>query len=400
MRIVHLYDGHEKVYNGEGSVRDVVWSLASRTADRGHDVTVIERQWRGLPRRSVHEGVEFRRLALRTGADEPWVDVPYEMVSSPVGVVRLLVDRMNFALHALPRLRELEADAIHVHLPFAGNVLAILSPTIRSKMVFTAHLGETEKRVVDPLFSPDSFLAKRAARTVALNPKIREAFETRGVPEEQLVVIPNGVDIERFESVERAEVQRVKKQYGVGSAPVVLFVGTVTPRKGVKELVEAASHVIERHDDVSFLIVGDTELDPNYVEEVETTITSTDTEDSVILTGFVSEAELLACYELADLFVLPSFEEGSSIAVTEAMAAGLPIVGSRIDGIRQQVERGKHGLLVDPGDTTRLAEAISRLVANGETRRDMAAAIEARAENLSWEQITGRMLEVYSGVAG
>lgn len=399
MKIVHLYDGHEKVHNGEGSVRDVVWSLASRTADQGHDVTVIERQWESLPRQSVHEGVEFRRLALRTGADEPWVDVPYEMISSPIGAARLLVDRINFALHALPRLREIEADAIHVHLPFAGNVLAILSPSIRSKMVFTAHLGETEKRVVDPLLSPDSFLAKRAARTIALNPKICEAFENRGVPREQLVVIPNGVDIERFEGVGRGEVQQIKEQYDIGSGPVVLFVGTVTPRKGVQELIQAASRVIDRHDDVSFLIVGDTELDSDYVDEVESMIASIDAEDSVTLTGFVSEAELLACYELADVFVLPSFEEGSSIAVTEAMAAGLPIVGSRIDGIRQQVERGKHGLLVDPGDTTGLAEAILQLITNEETRRDMAAAIETRAENLSWEQITGRMIEVYTEVA-
>jgi len=399
MNIVHVYDGHEKVYDGQGSVPDVVWSLASRAADRGHDVTVLERQWAGLPRRASHEGVEFRRLRLRVGADEPWVDVPYEMVSSPVGATRLLIDRTDFALRALQRLRSLEIDVIHVHLPFAANVIATVSRSIREKTVYTAHLGETEKRVTKPVFSPDVFLAKRVARTVALNPEMRAAFEDRGVPSDRLVVVPNGVDVKRFEAVDRDDVDELRDEYDIDTGPVVLFVGTVTPRKGVIELIEAAERTIEDNEDVRFLIVGDTELEPDYVEEIKEAIATTGIDDHVTLTGFVSERELLACYELADLFVLPSYEEGSSVAVTEAMAAGLPVVGSRIDGIRQQVDDGTHGSLVDPGDVTALAECISRLVANEATRRDMAEAIESRAESLSWEQVTDRMLDVYAEVA-
>jgi len=400
VKIVHLYDGHEKVYDGQGSVPDVVWNLARGAACRGHDVTVVERQWSGLSRRASHERVEFRRLALRTGTDEPWTRIPYEMVSSPVGATRLLIDRTNFAFHALTRLRRLESDVIHVHLPFAANVLATVSRTVRRKTVYTAHLGETEKRVTRPAFSPDVFLAKRVARTVALNPEMCQAFQDRGVPGDRLVVVPNGVDIERFDDVNPDDVTDVRDRYRVTAAPVVLFVGTVTPRKGVLELVEAAESVVRRCEGVHFLIVGDTELEPDYVGQVEETVGTAAIEDSVTLTGFVSEEELLACYELADLFVLPSSEEGSSVAVTEAMAAGLPVVGSRIDGIRQQVDHGTHGLLVDPGDVTGLAESISRLVSNDRARHDMADAIESRARSLSWERVTDRMLDVYAEVAG
>lgn len=386
------------MYEGKGSVPDVVWSLASRTAGQGHDVTVLERRWAGLPRYAEHEGVYFHRLDLRTGADEPWVDIPYEMVSTPVGAGRLLADRTNFAIQALRQLRGLNPDVIHVHLPFAANVVATLARSKRDRMVYTAHLGETEKRVVDPAFSPDVYLAKRVARTVALNPEMRDAFVSRGVPEERLVVVPNGVDIERFDGIDPATVEGVREKYGVNGGPVVLFVGTVTPRKGVTDLVKAASAVCDDYGEVQFLVVGRTDLEPDYLAEVHEAIAEVDIDDHVTLTGFVSEEELLACYDLADLFVLPSFEEGSSVAVTEAMAAGLPIVGSRIDGIRQQVEHGTHGLLFEPGDTVTLAQYIRKLVTEEGTRREMEKAIATRAGELSWEQVTDRMLDVYAEV--
>lgn len=101
MEVVHLYDGHERVYDGRGSVPSVVWNLARETAAAGHEVTVLERRWDGLARRAEREGVAFRRMDLATGADEPWTRVPYEMVASPVGLARLVGDRTNFALEAL-----------------------------------------------------------------------------------------------------------------------------------------------------------------------------------------------------------------------------------------------------------------------------------------------------------
>ena len=77
MRILHVYDGHEKIYRGQGSLPRIIWNVARRTADRGHDVTVIERQWDGTAPMSQHEGVQFRRLKLQTGSDEAWEQVPY-----------------------------------------------------------------------------------------------------------------------------------------------------------------------------------------------------------------------------------------------------------------------------------------------------------------------------------
>ena len=399
MNILHIYDGHEKVYDGRGSVPNVVWNLARETAAQGHDVTVLERQWEDLDPFARHEGVAFERLSLRTGSDTPWTQVPYEMVATPIGATTLLLDRANFALQALRRLRGRQFDAVHVHLPFAANVLATVAPWLRSKLVYTAHIGETESRVVDARVSPDVYLARRAARTIVLNPEMQRAFESRGVPADRLTVIPNGVDVARFRQSVEDRRRHVEAEYGLDDTRVVLFVGTVTPRKGVKDLIRAAGQVLpDRDEDVRLVVVGKSDMEPEYTESVRSAVEELGIEQHVLFTGFVPDEQIPAFYDLAEVFVLPSYEEGSSIAVTEAIASGTPTVGARISGIEQQLVDGEHGLLVEPGDVEGLAEALGTLLDDEERLGAMARAMGERAEELSWPRITNRIIDVYEGI--
>jgi len=400
MHVVHVYDGHEQVHDGRGSVPDVVWNLAERTAGRGHDVTIIERQWRGLATEAEHEGVSFRRVSLRTGTDKPWTDIPYEMIDSPMGALRLVADRTNFAVTALRTLRSLDADIVHVHLPFAANVLVMLAPWFRDRMVYTAHLGETTERVEKAAVSPDVVLAKRVARTIALNPSMRAAFEKRGVPPDRLTVVPNGVDPDQFEGVSQADREKVARRYELNGDQVVLFVGTVTPRKGVEELVAAVEGPLRNGTDAHLLVVGRTDLEEEFVDDVQEAVADAGLTYAVTFTGFVEEEELAACYDLADVFAFPSYEEGSSVAIMEAIAAGLPVVGSDIDGVTQQIDDGTHGLLVDPGDVDGLSQALQQVLEDDDRRAAMAAALNDRAQGLSWDRVTDRIVDVYGEVAG
>lgn len=395
MRVVHVYDGHERVHEGRGSVPDVVWNNARWVAEAGHDVWVVERQWRGLGPTATHEGVRFRRLDLPTGSRDPWTDVPYEQVGDPFETARLVVDRTAFALAALRRLPA-DPDVVHVHLPFAANVLATVAPWLRDRLVYTAHLGETERRVTEPRFSPDVHLAKRTARTVALNEEMRRAFVDRGVPAERVAVVPNGVDVGRFDDVPSGLERSVRERYGLDEGPTVLFVGTVTPRKGVLDLVAA----VERAggDVANVVVAGDDELDPEYVSRVRRAIEDAGLTETITLTGFVSEDHLRALYAVADAFVLPSYEEGSSVAVTEALAAGLPVLATRIPGVDRQVADGTNGLLCEPGDVAGLAAALERLL-DADLRAAFGAESRNRAAQLAWPNVTERLLSVYREVA-
>ncbi|MEF8843702.1 MAG: glycosyltransferase family 4 protein [Haloarculaceae archaeon] len=411
MHVVHVYDGHEKVYEGRGSVPGVVWNVARATAARGHDVTVIERRWNGLCEHATHEGVAFERMSLRTGADEPWTRVPYEAVTSPEGALRLVGDRTNFAFHALRRLRRLDPDVIHVHLPFAANVLITVAPWLRKRMVYTAHLGDLRMNLLEDdtevdvpgileLFSPDLYLAKRVAGTTVLNPEIREAFVEDGVPADRVEVVPNGVDLERFGEVPEADRERVREAYGLDDRPLVLYVGTVMPRKGVTELVRALALVAEREDVPTprAILAGEKTLDEAYTARVEELIAEGGLEGHVELTGFVDAADLPALYSLADVFVVSSLEEGFGMTAVEAMAAGTAVVGTRVGGIPTLVEDGEQGRVVEPGDVEGLAAALGDVLADSAGRERMVERARARAAEFSWEAVGEQFEAVYRGL--
>lgn len=424
MNVVHLYDGHERVHDGKGSVPGVVWNVARETARAGHDVTVIERQWEGLEPTAEHDGVAFHRLDLRTGATEPWDRVPYEMVESPVGLARLVGDRLNFAATAFRRLRHTEFDVLHVHLPFAANVLLSVAPSLRDRTVYTAHLGETRLDALSEdqsgddaegsgigglgppavlqLVSPDVFLARRVAHTVVLNDDIREVFASKGVAHDALSVIPNGVDVRRFADPDLAELDEIRRACGFDDGPVVLFVGTVMPRKGVDDLVRAAAELVgERgHTDVQFVVAGEDDLDGEYVERLEAMIAEAGVGDHVTLTGFVPGEWLPQLYARADVFAMPSREEGFGMTVTEAMAAGTPVVATRVGGVPDLVDENEQGFLVEPNAHGALADAIAELLADRDRAERMAARSRERARRYAWEEVGSQYVSVYESVVG
>jgi glycosyltransferase involved in cell wall biosynthesis len=426
MNVVHVYDGHEKVYDGRGSVPNVIWNVARETA-RDHDVTVLERKWRGLDARAEHDGVRFERFDLRTGADEPWERVPYEAVESPLKLARLVCDRTNFARAALSRVRELDPDIVHVHLPFAANVLVTVAPALREKTVYTAHLGELRMNAladdqqgeaataadggeaeaedgglgapaVLDFVSPDTYLANRVAHTTVLNPDIADVFADRGVSRDRLSVVPNGVDVERFGEVDDARERAVRDDYDMGDGPTLLFVGTVMPRKGVDDLVRATSRLVDAgYDDLQVIVAGEDDLDGEYTADVRELVHSEGVAEAVTLAGFVPGEDLPALYAVADAFVLPSREEGFGMTVTEAMAAGTPVVATDVGGIPRLVDEGEQGYVVDPNDPAGLADGIDRLL-SAEDRAAMAAASRERAAAYSWRGIGERFADIYAEV--
>jgi len=266
---------------------------------------------------------------------------------------------------------------------------------------YFAHIGEERKRfafdssapLALKLFSPDLYLMKRVRKSVVLNEPLKEKLVKKGIPEERLEVIPNGVNVEDFD-VSEEEVERVKKKYGLEGI-VVMFAGTITPRKGVFELMKAAE--ILNRKDVLFLVVGNLDLDREYSQRVMEYARSKGI--NAKFTGFVPYEDLKALYSACDIFVLPSLEEGHGIVLTEAMASGKPLIGSNVGGIPMQIRDGWNGFLVEPGDEKLLAEKIEYLIENEEERVRMGKNSKKLAkEEFDWEKIAEKYLKVYEDI--
>ena len=203
-------------------------------------------------------------------------------------------------------------------------------------------------------------------------------------------VINNGVDFERFGAVEHV---------GGGG---VLTVGAVKARKGVIELVRALAQV----PDARCTIVGSLTIEPAYVARLRDEIARLGLGDRVILTGRVADADLLAYYAQADLFVMASLNvgwkfEGFGLTLLEASAAGLPVIGTRDCGAEDAVIEGETGLLVGQSDLEPdLAAAIRDLLANPARAAQMGAAGREYARGQTWDRVAAQMIGLYKSALG
>ncbi|MEJ2538493.1 MAG: glycosyltransferase family 4 protein, partial [Gemmatimonadota bacterium] len=166
---------------------------------------------------------------------------------------------------------------------------------------------------------------------------------------------------------------------GVGSPPRLVSVGSVTPLKGHDVLVEA----LERLRDRSWVCVcaGSLERAPDFAREVRTRVSAAGLESRILFLGELDADELEAVYGTASLFVLPSRFEGYGMALTEALARGLPVVSTTGGAIPGTVPADV-GILVPPGDAPALAEALAGLLESPERLEERAAAARRYAAEL------------------
>lgn len=402
MKILHIFDDYgvpgERALPGKGSVSSIIYYIAKYSAEKGNDITILERDHGILPIEEEIDGIRYDRISA-----DKLPAAPYELIRSPTGLVRLVRDGFDIAKKISEFLKKDDFDVVHVHFPFASSILITINKKLREKMIYTAHIGEEKKRFAldssAPLplkfFSPDLYLMKRVRKNVVLNDPLKDKLVEKGIKEEKLEVIPNGVNLRDFEDNLN---ENIKNKYGLEGKTTVMFSGTITPRKGIDYLVRAAD--ILRSENILFLLVGNPNLDKEFTEKVKEFIKAKGLEESVKLPGFVPYEDLKALYSACDVFVLPSFEEGDPIALKEALASGKPLIGTNVGGIPMQIREGWNGFLVEPANEKQLAEKIKYLLDNGEERKRTGRNSRKLAgEEFEWGRIAERYLKVYKEIA-
>jgi glycosyltransferase involved in cell wall biosynthesis len=255
------------------------------------------------------------------------------------------------------------------------------SPTFRAKL---ANL------IMWQLSRLEEESAKNATLTVTISKYSSEKIvQLYGVDKAKIRIVPNGVDTQRFKPL--VDCETIKRQIGIDSKLCVLFVGRLIPRKGLPYLIEAAKQIIKEFSQTMFLIVGDGPLRNHLVSDLEKMNLS----GNFVFLGDVSESVLPALYSCADVFVLPSIQEGQGIALLEAQAAAKPIIAFDVGGVREAVLDKETGLLVKP-DSRELADAIMKLLVSWSLREKMGRrGREFVVDNFSWDVCAQKMLQVY-----
>jgi glycosyltransferase involved in cell wall biosynthesis len=186
--------------------------------------------------------------------------------------------------------------------------------------------------------------------------------------------------------------QRRADQRGDGPLSL-LFVGRLIKEKGIFETLSAFATLTQRHD-CRLVIVGDGPSANDVARRVE----QLGLDGKVSLPGFLSGQPLLDAYRAADVFVFPSYREGFPTAITEALAAGLPVVTTRTRGMADHLREEENALFVSPRDTRGLAATLERILSEPELRERMSAATTAKVAEFAPEPVAKQYLETITEI--
>jgi glycosyltransferase involved in cell wall biosynthesis len=227
---------------------------------------------------------------------------------------------------------------------------------------------------------------------ITVSKEVYEAeLERSGTVPSRVALIRNGVQVDDFAATERPHLEMTAREWDIdGNTTVIGTLARFHKQKGHSYLLEAMTRVQTQRPGTRALLVGDGPLRP----EMEAKAGELDLSETVIFTGIRRDVpEILA---LLDVFVLPSLWEGLPVALLEAMAAGLPVVATRVGGVPEVVIDGVTGLLVPPRDPEALSETILRLLQDSDLRHRMGQAGQERVrEHFSVDQMIRKTEALY-----
>jgi glycosyltransferase involved in cell wall biosynthesis len=283
-------------------------------------------------------------------------------VSEVVAVPR----RTPLALETLPHRLTYVTAGIKNKLRYFLTVLRLLVNSGRYDVIFCSHINLlplaylAKMRLKTPLIvnlhGIDAWRPNDNRLTNLLVPKVdlylsvseitkNRFLEWARIENNKVIVLPNSVSHRDF----RPDVKNPKllKRYGLTGKIVLLTLGRLAAKeqyKGVYEVLELLPALAQQIPEIAYLIVGD----GDDRERLKTKARSLGVSERIIFAGFIPEEEKADHYRLAEAYVMPGWGEGFGIVYLEAMACGIPVVGSKLDGSREALRGGSLGILVDP----------------------------------------------------
>jgi glycosyltransferase involved in cell wall biosynthesis len=217
-----------------------------------------------------------------------------------------------------------------------------------------------------------------------------------GLPDDKLVMVPNGVKTEVYENVEKQDLKSCRIAYALPEEKLVLFVGRLVYEKGAHVLINAIPKILEKVN-AKFVIVGSGYMK----EQLSNIVRSMGLEHKVLFTGFVDEETLLKLQKCADVSVVPSLFEPFGIVALEAMAAKSPVVVSDTGGLSEIVDHDLTGVKVYPNNTESLAWGIAKVLLDDRFRsRIRENGYRKVQEKYDWDKIAQQTIRIYEGVLG
>lgn len=375
-----------------GGISPHVYFLSKGLAEVGVKVYVVTCDFPGAPAHETIDGVEVYRVDSYKAPSPDFATWVYLM-------------NLNMQKEAAALATKLpgKIDLFHAHDWLVANAGIGLKHIFRKPLLATMHSTEVGRRegvhttTEKMIHETEAWLTYEAWRVICCsNYMVQHVKWAFGLPNDKLVMIPNGVNALAYESIRKQDCVSFRRAFALSEEKLVLFVGRLVYEKGAHVLINAIPRILEKVN-AKFVIVGSGYM----TNQLSNIVKSMGLEHKVLFTGFLDEKNLLRLQTCADVSVVPSLFEPFGIVALEAMAAKSAVVVTDTGGLSEIVDHDSSGVKVYPNNTESLAWGTTRLLLD-EKFRDQISENGYRKikEEYDWDRIARDTKRVYEGVLG
>ncbi len=305
----------------------------------------------------------FVNALSEMGYHSSTIPVAKKPIHSGRDYIRIL--RCIFILYRI--LSQEKFDLVHTHGYFADIIGITVSRLLRIPHIATCHGFISNDNNLKIYNKIDKLSLRFCNKVIAVSEEIKKELLHNGVSESNVATICNAIDNLFYEhDVSDYRIEKRRLLLVDDSHFIIGYVGRLSKEKGIEYFIKACAILKERIKFFKMLIIGDGQERKN----LECVSSNLELQENVLFTGFVNDVE--RWLPAMDVFVLPSFTEGTPLSLLEAMLCGVPVIASDVGGVPDIVKSGTNGILVRPGNVQKIADAICMLYEDEELRLKLA----------------------------
>lgn len=360
-----------------GGIARVVHDLSQTLIKDGHEVTVVTYKEGDAPYFEDDKGVKVYRVDNYMINPNNFIDWIMQMNFNMVAKANEII------------AKEGNFDVIHAHDWLVAYAAKTLKNSYNIPIVSTIHATESGRNSgihdeTQRYINDTEWMLTYESSEVIVNSNYMKGELQRlfGLPYEKINVVPNGVNLNLFNGIERDYTFR--RKFAMDNEKIILFIGRLVYEKGVQHLISAMPKILKNYHDVKLVIAGKGGM----LDELKAQVEAMGLGQKVYFTGYLNAKQVSKMYKCADISVFPSTYEPFGIVALEAMLAGVPTVVSDVGGLNEIVEHGVDGMKSYAGNPNSLADSILELLFNPQLCESISKKAKTKVKNeYSWTKI-------------
>jgi UDP-glucose:(heptosyl)LPS alpha-1,3-glucosyltransferase len=380
-----------------GSIATHIYKLSEYYNKCGHEVFIVRTNWNGPDTKRYEEYDNIKIFNSYSLIRKPsLLTVGSNALMSEISLKKLNKEYCFDLIHAHEGAQCFTHDVITAHAVHKGWV-RISNNLLKSKLAHNKYLMFKFIRYASPtnneILAIEKYNYKKGhyKKIISISNYMKsQLIDYYNVPSEDIVVIPNGIDCDKFKPDDSVRWSTRKMLNLDDDDILLLFSGNDFDKKGLKYLINAISLIKQKN--VKLVITGGDRKTSYYTQH----ISKLDLNSRILYKGYVSD--IRDYYNAADIFVFPTLYEPFGLVITEALSTGLPVITSRSAGAAELITDGFEGLLLDnPTDSGEIAEKICVLLEDKKLRDQMGTKGRATMKKYNWDFVAKKTLNVYEG---